>query len=699
MLRRIFIVLLTVMIGMTTAHYLTAQVPGMISYQARIIDEETGPVSDTRTISFAIYSQAESGIPIWSEEQNVIIVNGIANVFLGSVVPLTPAIFQSDERYLGVKIGADPELRPRERLLSVPYALRAESATIRISPSGGISSTDVTAAIKELDAEKLSLTGGTLNGRLNVYNEGTNDVGIDALSADSAAIIAMNSGSDAPSLMTYNYGDGHGLFSFAEIGAALFAANESSGYASIVTTNSAEDGMAIYAYTENSGVTCSVSNNGDGFALWATAKEGITIGADGEGDLGTIVATNQGNGSGIYGYSKSGYGIRAVSDGEYSALSAENTGGGTGLWGVSNTGVGVSGLSMGSERGVYGYSKSGTGVYGYSEGSGFDAYGVYGYSKNGEGVWGASTNDNGVVAMTLSDDYAALYAQNNGNGKGIYTIANDANGLYVKNNSSTGYSTIYALSEGEATAIFAYSKNGNAGGFETEHSSKYALFARSANKSSSNPGLKVYGYATITGGVRSTMLTSAGLARAHSIYSPQAEFSFSGSARLSGGEAEVTFASTWKDCISEAADYRVLITPTEMCNGICCIEKTSTGFKVKELMNGSSNASFDWMVRAVRKGSSTEEILLAGAGQSDLGMEIIEPEEEIVMQAKIEQEKEKRQEPIPQAPTLSAVPGQMSQLKQRPPIKRTSPDMEQKIQQVREYKERLKQRAQAKGTR
>ena len=102
---------------------------------------------------------------------------------------------------------------------------------------------------------------------------------------------------------------------------------------------------------------------------------------------------------------------------------------------------------------------------------------------------------------------------------------------------------------------------------------------------------------------------------------------FSGSAKLSGGEAQISFAQTWQDCISESEEYRVLVTPTEMCNGICCIEKTASGFKVKELMNGNSNATFDWMVRAVQKGSSTEKTLLAGAGRG-AGMEIIEETEQ-----------------------------------------------------------------------
>ncbi|MCD6360014.1 MAG: hypothetical protein J7M38_04055, partial [Armatimonadetes bacterium] len=228
---------------------------------------------------------------------------------------------------------------------------------------------------------------------------------------------------------------------------------------------------------------------------------------------------------------------------------------------------------------------------------------------------------------------------------------------------------------------------------------KYALYAIAANGSSLNPGLFVIGYATITGDISTTMLTSAGLARTHNISSPKAEFSFSGSSRLSYGEAEVTFAPTWQDCISDVEEYRVLITPTEMCNGICVVEKTPTGFKVKELMNGSSNASFDWMVRAVKKGSATEKILLAGAGKLDLGMEIIDEAEERIMQAMIEKQKamdekqkEKSKAPLSQAPALLSAKEPMDLREGPQAIAKTSPEMEQRIQQVKEYREKLRQR-------
>jgi len=654
MFKKTIYLLCILVICISGAVPLSAQIPGMISYQARIVDESTGPVNDTRTISFTIYAQAEGGTPLWSEDQNVTIVNGLVNVMLGSVKPLTSEIFQSDERYLGVKIGSESEMKPRKRLLAVPYALRAESGTIRITPSGGISSTDVTSAIKELDAEKLSLMGGTLSGRLNIYNIGANDVGVDALSADSAAIQAMNRGSGAPAMVAYNFGNGDGMYSFAETGNALWAINNSDNYVTLYAENKG-----------NSNVLKSYSNC----------------------EYPNIYAENGGNGGGIYSFSKSGTGISAYSEADnHAAIYAENKGNGPSIYTICEHDaptIDARNLGTGGGTGVYGYSNTGTGVYGFSDGSNS---GVYGYSKSGHGV----------TAINDGDDYSALYAKNNGANVAIWAEAGDNNGIYVKN-TSDNHSTLFAQAEGENTAIYGYSKKEAGGTFKTDATGYWAVYIYAANKSPNNAGLRVDGYATITGGVSSTILTSAGKAKTHTITSPQAEFSFSGSTRLSGGEAEVNFAQTWQDCISNATEYRVLITPTEMCNGICCLEKTPSGFKVKELMNGTSNASFDWMVRAVQKGSSTEKVLLAGAGKPDVGMEIIdESEEGKMMQTTVEKPKGKNEVPVSQSPDLSGVQAPKVLVKQPQPVEKASREMEQRIKQVMEYKEKLKQRAQGK---
>ena len=52
----------------------------------------------------------------------------------------------------------------------------------------------------------------------------------------------------------------------------------------------------------------------------------------------------------------------------------------------------------------------------------------------------------------------------------------------------------------------------------------------------------------------------------------------------------------------------IQITLTADCNGVFIAQKTSRSFTVKELMGGTSDATFDWEVAAKRKGYEDERL-------------------------------------------------------------------------------------------
>jgi len=114
-----------------SAAVLNSQIPELINYQGYLTDMETGlPVEDgSYQISFAIYNTASGVDPIWEESQLVQITRGLYAVLLGSVKPLTSSIFSGTEKYLGIRIGDEPELTPRKRIVSVAYAIVAESVS------------------------------------------------------------------------------------------------------------------------------------------------------------------------------------------------------------------------------------------------------------------------------------------------------------------------------------------------------------------------------------------------------------------------------------------------------------------------------------------------------------------------------------------------------------------------------------------
>ena len=113
-----------------------AQVPQLMNYQGVLKDGGGSPITGTRSIVFSIYDTPTGGTPLWSETQgSVNVAGGLFNVLLGSTTALPAGLFygtyapaSSGDRYLGVKVGTDPEMTPRQRLVSVSNALKAGDA-------------------------------------------------------------------------------------------------------------------------------------------------------------------------------------------------------------------------------------------------------------------------------------------------------------------------------------------------------------------------------------------------------------------------------------------------------------------------------------------------------------------------------------------------------------------------------------------
>lgn len=118
---------------MVMASLAVAEVPQLINYQGRLTDEHGDPVPDfTYGITFTIYDAATDGNTLWTSGQQLVpVTNGLFHYQLGSVVQLPDTLFEDTLRWLGIKVGADPEVTPRTRFKTVPYAyhsLRADTA-------------------------------------------------------------------------------------------------------------------------------------------------------------------------------------------------------------------------------------------------------------------------------------------------------------------------------------------------------------------------------------------------------------------------------------------------------------------------------------------------------------------------------------------------------------------------------------------
>lgn len=130
----------------------SAQVPGLMSYQGRVVDNTgTGLGTGTpinRKIIFRIFDAGTGGNRLWSEEQTVTLSNGDFSVILGqgssasyNGSPETPrpsllTVFGGTDRYLEIVVdngdgafnNTDTPIAPRQRLVSTAFAVRAATA-------------------------------------------------------------------------------------------------------------------------------------------------------------------------------------------------------------------------------------------------------------------------------------------------------------------------------------------------------------------------------------------------------------------------------------------------------------------------------------------------------------------------------------------------------------------------------------------
>ncbi len=145
--RLITIILLTAVVVLfsVVASY-AVNVPQLINYNGTLTDKNGAPVTGNFDMVFRIYDAPSGGNVLWSETWNsstskVTVVNGTYNVMLGfhnknnNTNPLTADFFaQYPTAYLGIKVGTDSEMMPRQQITSVGYAFSAGNGV----PKGGI---------------------------------------------------------------------------------------------------------------------------------------------------------------------------------------------------------------------------------------------------------------------------------------------------------------------------------------------------------------------------------------------------------------------------------------------------------------------------------------------------------------------------------------------------------------------------------
>ena len=103
-------------------------VPMLINYQAKLVDDSNNLITGTVSVTFRLYDAIDGGSELWNETHSSIQSSeGIISVLLGSVTTFASNVFIGSSSFLETEVSGYGILDPRQQLTSVPYAIRAEN--------------------------------------------------------------------------------------------------------------------------------------------------------------------------------------------------------------------------------------------------------------------------------------------------------------------------------------------------------------------------------------------------------------------------------------------------------------------------------------------------------------------------------------------------------------------------------------------
>jgi hypothetical protein len=136
-------------------------VPLTFTHQARVTDSSGAPINGTHDVTIALYDGASATTPVWDETQSIALADGYVSMRLGAdpADPLdTSTIVDGGSLWLGITVGAGPEMTVRTEVGSALYAMRAgaaETANTAQTASTATSATTATTAT--------NVSGGTVS--------------------------------------------------------------------------------------------------------------------------------------------------------------------------------------------------------------------------------------------------------------------------------------------------------------------------------------------------------------------------------------------------------------------------------------------------------------------------------------------------------------------------------------------------------
>jgi len=595
----------------------SAEVPSLINYQGKLTTPSGALIDAIVSMQFSIYADSTTPVALWSETQgSVKVEKGIFNVLLGSLYSIPDSVFDGAIRYLGIKVGQDPEMRPRKAMVSVGYAYKSKGADTALyslkagsTVNADTASYAVNAGLSD-NADKLDgYHAGNSSGEVSVNNGNLNT----DLVADQVDSIHASVTPEPNHLFPLNQ---EGKFPPEVIPAVSNADMLDSIHANLSPTPG-----YIFPLDASAKFPNSVLYTGSGNGLDADKLDGYHAG-NSPGQIpinNTSVNTNL-NADMLDFAHLSTLNAAFVNLGEANSISSgmivDRAVTGTKI----AYGCSLSGISDGAMFTVKNSDSAGIAIYAVADS--LNATGVYGYAPR----WNSSTGVSGVSTYGIG-----VYGETRG---GSFAYANGPAGVSGATYTSTtflGYSfgvrgVSYCTAPGISSAgVFGY-------GIYSGVEKVYGVWGLCNSITSGSVGVIGQGTGTAgtygvyySGGLAGTgskscvVKTSKGPTLLYCQESPENWFEDFGEGQLLNGKAHIELDPLFLETVTidQQNPMKVFIQLNdENCQGTA-VKRRLSGFDVVELNNGTSNAHFTYRVVAKRKGFEDKRLDQCTAGLSD----------------------------------------------------------------------------------